>query len=131
MRVVRLRQAAQYQGYHITGEKKGEARRVDPSRDTHTSWTAVSLPCSRFRTVRGPWEKAVGDLARLHRPSPGERRVSQTRAAKHVPSSEEIRLRSLLEAELKRLREQRASNPHETERPAPTVMPPTTNGKTD
>ena len=37
---------------------------MDPSRDTHTSWTAVSLPCSRFRTVRGPWEKAVGDLAR-------------------------------------------------------------------
>ena len=129
MRVVRLRQAAQYQGYHITGEKKGEGwiLHVTPTRAG-----LPSLPCSRFRTVRAPWEKAVVDVARyIDQQVPADRRLSQTRAAKHVPSSEEIRLRSLLEAELKRLREQRASNPHETERPAPTVMPPTTNGKTD
>ena len=119
MRVVRLRQAAQYQGYLITGEKKGEGwiLHVTPTRAG-----LPSLPCSRFRTVRAPWEKAIGDVARYIDQVLAERRLSQTRVTKHAPSSEEIRLRSLLEAELKRLREQRASNPHETERTAPTVM---------
>jgi hypothetical protein len=60
MRLVRLRQEAHYRGYRIEGEKKGEGLilRVTPTRAG-----LPSLPCWRFRTLRAPWNKAVGDVA--------------------------------------------------------------------
>ena len=61
MRLVSVRQAAHYRGYHIEGVKQGEGLllRVTPTRPD-----LPVLKYSRFRTLRATWVQAVGVVAK-------------------------------------------------------------------
>lgn len=107
-RLASLRREAHHRGYRIEGETKGEGLilRVTPMRES-----LPNLPCSRFRTIRAPWAKAVTDVAKyIDEALTDSSRPNEKPASESARSNEEIhRLRSLLRAELKRRRAELAS----------------------
>ena len=107
MKILCSQPEAQHGGYRIEGQKKGDGWILPV---TATRAGLPMLPCSRFRTLRAPWAKAVGDVARYIDEALAETR-SQVQPLMRVPSEEEIRLRCLLEALLKRLRDMQATPP--------------------
>jgi hypothetical protein len=77
LKILRSQPEAQHRGYRIEGQKKGEGWIL---RVTATRAGLPMLPFWRFRTLRAPWAKAVGEVARY---------IDDALASKLVPSEEE------------------------------------------
>ena len=82
MKIVRSQPEAQHRGYCIEGQKKGDGWIL---RVTATGAGLPMLPYWRFRTLRAPWAKAVGEVARYIDEALAEIPL-QVPPLKHVPS---------------------------------------------